>query len=141
MTTPAISLAAFTPGAIGIWTLVAIIIVALIKGWPALKKIQAESDSALRTDLLRRIDTLETRVADLEKLLTRREMEHAAAMEDVQHELANETQSLDSFILLAEANPERVLEQLPKIKELRARHKERVALRHGARSAVQGAAS
>lgn len=118
-------------GTVSGWTLVALVLLALIKGWPALKKMQLEADGSLRADLLARVAQLETRIESLEKLLTQREAEHAVELADVRHELANETQSLDAFILLAEANPDRVIDQLPKIKEMRTRHKERVALRRG----------
>lgn len=130
-------------GATGVWTLVILMVVTFIKVWPLLSKIRTEADGSLRTDLLARVGVLEARlegayerIADLEKLLSKREQEHAAILEDVRHELANETQSLDAFIMLAEANPDKVLDQLPRIKEMRARHKERVALRRGASRAV-----
>lgn len=54
-----------TPGAYGIWTLVALAIVTALKGWPALKKLQVESDGSLRADLLARISTLESQVDGL----------------------------------------------------------------------------
>lgn len=121
----------------GIWTIALIALVSLIRAWPALRKLTLESDGALRGDLIARINSLETRIADLEKLLALEQQRHAAELEDVRHELNNETASLDAFILLAEANPDRVIEQLPKIKEMRARHRERVALRRGAKAGAQ----
>jgi hypothetical protein len=51
-----------TPGAYGIWLLVVMAATTAIRGWPALKKLQVEADGSLRTDLLRRIDGLETQI-------------------------------------------------------------------------------
>lgn len=53
-----------TPGAVGIWTLLAVVLVALIKAWPALAKIANEGDASLRTALLTRITNLEGELAD-----------------------------------------------------------------------------
>lgn len=50
------------PGA-GIITLVVIALVALVKAWPALKKLSVEEDASLRRDLLGRIDKLEASLA------------------------------------------------------------------------------
>lgn len=51
-------LAAHGAGA-GVWTLVLIALITLIKGWPALRKLSIEADGSLRRDLLDRIDALE----------------------------------------------------------------------------------
>jgi hypothetical protein len=126
-----------TAAVVGIWGVLLTAVITAIKAWPALRKLQLESDASLRGDLLARVGALEAEVIELRKALERERHRHADEMEDVRHELNNETQSLDAFILLAEANPERVIDQLPKIKEMRARHRERVALRRGARSAAQ----
>lgn len=50
-------------GAAGGWGLLALIILALVKGWPALRKLQIEQDGSLRTDLLTRIKALEEALA------------------------------------------------------------------------------
>lgn len=59
-----------TPGGYGIWTLVALAVVTAIKGWPALKKLQNESDGSLRADLLARISGLEKQVDGLRAEIT-----------------------------------------------------------------------
>lgn len=43
----------------GVWTLVLIAVVTLIRGWPALRKLAIEADGSLRSDLLGRIRELE----------------------------------------------------------------------------------
>ena len=53
-----------TAGGLGVWTLVGVVVVALIKGWPALKKLQIDGDQSLRADLLKRIGDLEKQMAD-----------------------------------------------------------------------------
>lgn len=53
----------FTPGAAGVWVIVAMCALTLIKGWPALKKIGLEADASLRGTLLSRIELLEEQAA------------------------------------------------------------------------------
>lgn len=108
-------------------------VIAAIKVWPQLRQMQIESDSSLRGVLMGRVNELETRVADLERLLAKEQASHAVEISDLQHDLRNETACLDAFLLLAEANPDNVLEHIPRIKEMRERHKQRVALKVGAR--------
>ena len=45
-------------GSWGIWTLVGLSIVTLIKGWPAIKKLQNEADGSMRHDFLTMISDL-----------------------------------------------------------------------------------
>lgn len=56
-------LKALTPGGVGVWTLVFLCLITLIRGWPVLKKISVEADGSLRADLLKRISDLETQAA------------------------------------------------------------------------------
>lgn len=62
-------LVSFLPqaGVYGVWALVAAVIVALIKGWPALRKMGIEADGALRTDMLLRITELEKEIKELHR--------------------------------------------------------------------------
>lgn len=112
-------------------------IVAFIKALPQLKRVQMEGDNSLRHDLLARVDVLESRVSSLEKELA---LERALRA-DVEHDLVNERWSLDALILQAETNPDKFLEQIPNIKEGRRQHRERMALKRGARegAAIQEA--
>lgn len=52
-----------TPGGWGIWTLVTIVAAALIRMWPAMKKLQNEADGSLRHDLLLMIADLRKELA------------------------------------------------------------------------------
>lgn len=59
------SIPGLTPGGVGIWTMVLLMVASLFKMWPALRKIAADSDGSLRTDLLGRVRQLEVdRAAD-----------------------------------------------------------------------------
>lgn len=53
-----------TIGGAGTWTLVVVVALALIKAWPALRKLQNEADNSLRADMLKRIDDLEKTIKD-----------------------------------------------------------------------------
>lgn len=46
-------------GTVSGWTLVAVVAIALIKGWPALRELKMKEDGSLRSDLLGRISKLE----------------------------------------------------------------------------------
>lgn len=50
-------------GTLSGWVLVAVVLIALIKGWPALRRLQMEEDGSLRHDLLARITRLENDLA------------------------------------------------------------------------------
>lgn len=116
-------------------------IVAFIRVLPQLRQTQMEGDNSLRSDLLGRIEYLEEEVKSLRKAMHRKEVQHAAEIADLQHDLNSEMMSLDAFILLAEDSPEKVLEHIPKIKELRQQHRARVALKRGAREGAAGRVS
>jgi hypothetical protein len=107
-----------------------------IRVLPTLKQHQITSDSSLRADLLERVADLEAEVKSLRKALDTERIRCAAEVLDLQHDLANESGSLDALILLIEANPENVLEQVPKIKQMREEHRRRMAIKRGTREAT-----
>lgn len=87
-----------TPTAIGVWTLVAGLALAMIKIWPALRKlaneaaiIRREADASLRTDLLGRVKELEAGQTQMLKDHTNEILsiknEHAAEMSDLRKEM------------------------------------------------------
>jgi hypothetical protein len=71
-------------GSVGVWTLVFIALITLIKGWPALKKMSIEADGSLRKDLLDRIGSLEAEIRSERKAcderLNEQEIRHVEAM-------------------------------------------------------------
>src|SRR5689334_16868854 len=75
----------------GVWTLVLIALVTLIKGWPALKKLSIEADGSLRKDLLDRIGTLEVQLTaerrSCDDRLREQESRHNAEMARLEGEV------------------------------------------------------
>jgi hypothetical protein len=122
----------FTPGAAGIWVLVALAVITAIKGWPKLREIQTGADGSLRTDLMARIGRLE---ADLQKVSEEQAQErarHAAEIQVLRHRLNNETASLDALLLMLKLDPDKVMESVDAITEMRARKAQQIALEQGA---------
>lgn len=64
-----------------------------------------------------------------------------AIVADLQHDLANETWNFDLFLAQAELNPEKISELIPRIREDRMRHKERMAKKRGVREGQSIAAA
>jgi fatty acid-binding protein DegV len=95
---------------------------------PAMRLAELKGEDALWA----RISALEQRTAELERLLVKEQTKRG----DVEHDLANENANFDAFLLLIEANPDKVIEQIPKIREMRREHRERMALKRGAREGV-----
>ena len=54
-------------GTFGIWSLVAVAVLTLIKGWPALRKMGLDADGSLRSDLMGRIEHLERETTELHR--------------------------------------------------------------------------
>lgn len=72
----------------GVWTLVVIAIITLIKGWPALRRLSIEADGSLRRDLFTRIRELE------EELVTERRCS-AQRLAELREESAEERRQCD----------------------------------------------
>jgi peptidoglycan hydrolase CwlO-like protein len=121
-----------TPGAYGIFVLVALALAALIKAWPSLRKMNIEADGSLRSDLMARIGTLEKQISTLEAKMGEDQERHAAEMQIMRHRLNNETAALDALLLLLEAAPEKVAENITRIKEMRHARAQVAALESGA---------
>lgn len=96
---------------------------------PAMKKVQIEGESALWAE----INKLRAEARAEQEKYGLRIAEMEATIADLRHDLANETASLDAFLLLAETSPERVIHHLPRIREERRHHKERMAMKRGIR--------
>ena len=114
-------------------------IATLIKAWSVLRKVELDAagsrrvvehgaESQMRAELLERIAALEARITHLEGVVAKKDGE----IQVLRHDLANESASLDAFILLAESDPGKVLSALPKVKEMRQAKKMRIAAEKGA---------
>ena len=90
-------------------------IAAIFKTIPALKKIGADREANLLNERAEEMESMRNRLSGLESTL-------ALALEElrlVRHDLANANHSLDMFIALIEANPERAAHHAAKVKEAR----------------------
>lgn len=58
-----------TVGGAGVWVLVFLFGVTLVKAWPALAKLKNDSDASLRADLLKLLAVRDARIAALEAKL------------------------------------------------------------------------
>lgn len=119
------TLGPWTPGAVGIWVLVAGVIAAAIKVWPSIKKLQNESDGAMRADLLLRIQTLENAAAQRDAQHEAERVMHEAQQGISRHQINNLKQCLTALLmLLKRVDDPRVQEAVQLIEEMRARQEE-----------------
>jgi hypothetical protein len=118
-------LGAWTPGAIGIWALLATVVVAVVKARPALRKIQNEGDGAMRADLLLRIQTLESSAAQRDAQHEAERIMHEAMQGIARHQINNLKQCLTALLmLLKRVDDPRVQEAVQLIEDMRARQEE-----------------
>lgn len=71
----------------GIWLLVLLAFVALVKAWPALRKLQIEADGALRNDLMRMVTERDARITQLELQMVDERRECLARLAELSAEL------------------------------------------------------
>lgn len=76
-----------TAGVVGIWGLLLVVIVTAIKAWPALRKLQLQSDTSLRADLMAMIQELRGELTD-------QRVKCAAEIAEIRAEHAAETATL-----------------------------------------------
>lgn len=103
---------------------------------PAMKLAQAQevlAEKEAEGPLWARIGALEAGAKIEREECQRRIGLLEAHVSDLEHDLANEQANLDSFLLLASVSPDKLNEMIPAIREQRQRHKERKALKRGAR--------
>src|SRR5688500_3737244 len=94
-------------------------IVAVIKVWPQLRQMQIAGDATMRAELLGRIHALETRVADLEKLISQKDINHATREQFLRHALANEESALDAALSMLRVSPDRITEIINEVTAIR----------------------
>lgn len=101
-----------TPGGIGIWGIVAGVIVALIRQKPIMQKITDAREGNL----------LKERAADM-RGMRRRIVQLEAEQRVDRHALANLEQCLDTLLFMIEVNPERAQEAAAKVRTMREQQK------------------
>lgn len=67
----------------GVWTVVGVLIFALSRAWPALKKLQIESDASLRGDLMKMLAEARKETADARSETAAARSEVASARSEV----------------------------------------------------------
>lgn len=104
-----------------------------IKTRPQMKLAELQGEAALwkeiadlKAEAKKEREECHERIANLE-----------AAIADLHHDLRSETATFDAFLLLAEANPEQVISTIPRIREERRQHKERMAMKRGLREGTK----
>lgn len=101
-----------TPGGIGIWSVVGLILVALIRQKPIMQKITDSREGNL----------LKERAADM-RGMRRRIVQLEAEQRVDRHALANLEQCLDTLLLMIEISPERAQEAARKVRAMREEQK------------------
>ena len=110
-----------TPGGVGIWTLVGMIGVALIRQRPISQKLDNEREGNLLNERARDNRELRKRIAELE-----------AEQRIDRHAIANLEQALDMLLMLIELNPDRAQEAAAKVKQMREQMRLKLATEKGA---------
>jgi hypothetical protein len=113
----------------GAFTALGIAAAAYLRTRPAMKHAETEAEAPL----WERIGALEASAKGEREECQRRVGMLEAHVSDLEHDLANEQANLDSFLLLATVSPDKLAEMIPELREQRQRHKERKALKRGAR--------
>lgn len=101
--------------------LIALILIAYIRGRPEMARIKKEGDAAFAARMMERVEDLERRLGKAE-----------ADLQVTRHQLNNERQAFDMLIMLLESNPEKVSENLDRVKAYRAAQRDEIALEKGA---------
>ncbi len=119
------------------------LLVAIVRTWPALKKIGADREANLLNERAEEMQGMRTRIADLEAKVERMGEEHAAEIKRIEkereaeraiarHEIGNLNQALQTFISLIELNPERAAQAAARVKEQLAADAMKLAAEKGA---------
>lgn len=113
-------LGGLTPGGAGIWTVVGLIAVGLIRQKPITQKLQNEREGNLLKERAAEMRRMRRRIAQLE-----------AEQRADRHTLGNVEQCFDALLMAIELNPERAGEAVVKVKAMRDRMKMEEAAEKG----------
>ncbi len=91
------------------------LLVAIVRTRPQMKEIAQKREANLLEERAKEMDSMRERLSEIEDLLRITSEE----LRVVRHDLANANHSLDMFIALIEANPERAAEHAAKVKGMR----------------------
>ena len=130
-------------GTVGFGSIIALAIVTFLRSRPEIIKIRTEGEAGIRDDLRERLRIIEERADKLQERMDemreahKRELEavrkqHAAEMQVMRHRLNNETQALDTLLMLIRTNPNKLQENISLIEEQRAKQRQEIAAEKGA---------
>lgn len=130
-------------GTVGFGSIIALAIVTFLRSRPEIIRIRTEGDAAVRDDLRERLKLIEDRADKLQERMDemreshKREMnavrkQHAAEMSVMRHRLNNETQALDTLLLMIQTSPEKLAANVEAIVAQRAEQKKQIAAEKGA---------
>lgn len=94
------------------WALTFSVIIALIKGWPAIADAALKAKMALGDRRVSRIEKLEARIEE-------QRVSYEAEISILRHDLNNVRASFDALLLLIESAPEKAAEHVERIKSKR----------------------
>jgi hypothetical protein len=96
------------------------VLVAFVKAWPNLRKINNERDANLLTERAADMERMRARVGLLEGKIDEQEARHEADRSVDRHRINNLQACLNAVLMLIEATPDRAAEISVKIREMRA---------------------
>ena len=130
-------------GTVGFGSIIALAIVTFLRSRPEIIRIRTEGDAAVRDDLRERLKVIEERADKLQERMDemreshKREVnairkQHAAEMAVMRHRLNNETQALDTLLMMIRTSPDRLAANVEAIEAQRAQQKAEIAAEKGA---------
>jgi len=105
---PADSLSWLPPimGTLPGWGLLVAFLVTVLKIWPAVRKLQNESDASLRTDLMKRVKELEDRLRDEQRECEQQIAELRGQLDGVMRQFIQYQIAVGQAIPLSKRSPE-----------------------------------
>lgn len=107
------------------WGVLALLVTAMVRLWPAMTKLSGERERSLLDARAHDNAELKDRVDALEQRLETDRARHDAEQARDRHKIANLNQCLDALLMMLELAPEKVAEHIAKIKAMRAEQQRR----------------
>lgn len=116
------------------WGLLATVLIALIKGWPVIARVNNERESNLLEERAEDMASMRAEIAELKVRMDVKDKLHEAERAYDRHRINNLATSLRSFFLLVKRHPEDAAAAAAEIEKMRAEqieeeNKEAIALR------------
>lgn len=118
------------------WALLGSVILAMVKGWPVLRRIGNERETGLLAARAADMDEMRDRIATLESRIEKQRVDYEAQLGIHRHRANNIAACLDALLLMLELRPDRVPDAVARIKQMRA---EQTVAEASEKGAVAGA--